>query len=593
MYTVSNEATAANFIGRGVIQETGVDLSPLRTENKCNIYSGHGYEEQPTILSNHHYHGGTYPGINSIDQSNVKVVEHDHNDNHNVYILTDQYRTRTYSHGSASSRSQSHFQDNERTYRPYVPNTYTEDERKIRYRQIQQQQHLQKQQLQDQMQNHKLQYNSAEYKHLDTVDSAQFPRRTTQESHERDFRASNYIPLTDYQVYCKNNNTQSQYLQKRDRDSSCSSKNTLRHTSGTSIEAQLPPGYWARRDDEIVWISTDEQPIIDKFGSLDRRRRNAQYSSDISPNIDAQSRYRTVAVTGTKTSSSNIISSHPHHSVHFLPLSEQRSTNNKMLLRTQSLGSVETWQSNQSHDSHEITDLSAEYANRKSRKKEWYETSLDTEVNAGLDHNLISMRKNTHYQSSPPSIRIKTTVSNNRSAKDNRIIRSSVSPVNRQMKDKVEERHSSAKMQQTHARYDQSIVRPKILEIPAESKPSIDVYDDTIGSLGSSQNCTIVQAGKYQPYREITKPFEMSDFYKYSTKFRKRNENSGQSQISIDSPVEENRPVEYGVRSSDLPRDDFYGYKQNSTAVDTSPVQKRIYQPVQRMTCQPYLTSLR
>lgn len=37
----------------------------------------------------------------------------------------------------------------------------------------------------------------------------------------------------------------------------------------------------------------------------------------------------------------------------------------------------------------------------------------------------------------------------------------------------------------------------------------------------SPKNHTVVQAGKWQPYREITKPFEMSDFYKYSTKFRK------------------------------------------------------------------------
>lgn len=32
----------------------------------------------------------------------------------------------------------------------------------------------------------------------------------------------------------------------------------------------------------------------------------------------------------------------------------------------------------------------------------------------------------------------------------------------------------------------------------------------------------VVQAGSWQPYREVTKPFEMSDFYKYSTKFRKQ-----------------------------------------------------------------------
>lgn len=38
----------------------------------------------------------------------------------------------------------------------------------------------------------------------------------------------------------------------------------------------------------------------------------------------------------------------------------------------------------------------------------------------------------------------------------------------------------------------------------------------------SPQNVTIVQQAKFQPYKEVTKPFEMSDFYKYSTKYRQK-----------------------------------------------------------------------
>ena len=63
-------------------------------------------------------------------------------------------------------------------------------------------------------------------------------------------------------------------------------------------------------------------------------------------------------------------------------------------------------------------------------------------------------------------------------------------------------------------------------------------------------NHTIVQPGKYQPYREVTKPFEMSDFYKYSTKFRKRNEaipNSSefnqQSNSSPPNPLPRSHPL--------------------------------------------------
>lgn len=47
-----------------------------------------------------------------------------------------------------------------------------------------------------------------------------------------------------------------------------------------------------------------------------------------------------------------------------------------------------------------------------------------------------------------------------------------------------------------------------------------EISFDTVVPFESPQNHTVVQAGKWQPYREVTKPFEMSDFYKYSTKFR-------------------------------------------------------------------------
>lgn len=563
----------------------------MGSEEKCVTYPGHGYEEQlivPNVCSRHH--SGTYTGLSPIDQPNVKIVEHDHNDNHNVYILPDQYRARTYSHGSNGSRGQrDHYQDTERTYRSYVPNTYTEDERQMRYRQFQQQQqHLQKQQqqLQDQIQNHRLQYTSStEYKHLDNADV----RRSSQGSYERDFRASHYTPTIDYHVYYKSN-TQSQSLQRRsDRDSSSSgSRNILRYTGGTSIDTA---GYWVRQDDEIVWVSMEEPVTNDRFGSLDRRRRNAQHNGVAGANPDTQLRYRTVAVASTKNSGNTTASSHQHHSVHLLPLSEQQTPiNNKMLLRTQSLGSVETWQSSHGHDSHDGKDITAtEYNNRKSRQKEWYETSLDSGASVSLDHNLITAHKNAHYQSSSPPARIKSI--NSESMKDNQIMTGPpMSPVNRHIKDKSEERQYAMQ-----PRYEQPSTRPKMLEIPAESKPSHDACDDVIRPLGSPQNCTVVQAGKYQPYREVTKPFEMSDFYKYSTKFRKRNEVAGQPQMGNDSPLQENRPVECAMGSNELSKDpNSYNYGQNGgVTVAVSPVQRRIYQPVQRMTCQPYLTSLR
>ncbi|EDV97149.1 GH16669 [Drosophila grimshawi] len=58
--------------------------------------------------------------------------------------------------------------------------------------------------------------------------------------------------------------------------------------------------------------------------------------------------------------------------------------------------------------------------------------------------------------------------------------------------------------------------------------PPLAVVTATAASLSpeirieSPKNMTIVQQATFQPYKEVTKPFEMSDFYKYSTKFKQK-----------------------------------------------------------------------
>lgn len=52
----------------------------------------------------------------------------------------------------------------------------------------------------------------------------------------------------------------------------------------------------------------------------------------------------------------------------------------------------------------------------------------------------------------------------------------------------------------------------------------------------SPKNVTIVQPAKFQPYKEVTKPFEMSDFYKYSTKFRQKTASANIMQSETHSP---------------------------------------------------------
>ncbi|KAI5699629.1 hypothetical protein M8J75_006020 [Diaphorina citri] len=82
----------------------------------------------------------------------------------------------------------------------------------------------------------------------------------------------------------------------------------------------------------------------------------------------------------------------------------------------------------------------------------------------------------------------------------------------------------------------------------------------------SPKNQTVVQVGKFQPYREISKPFEMSDFYKYSTKFRRKPGDPGtntnpkannNNHINInktkDNLTEQNSMTPYNQNTSEQP----------------------------------------
>lgn len=222
---------------------------------------------------------------------------------------------------------------------------------------------------------------------------------------------------------------------------------------------------------------------------------------------------------------------------------------NRQLVRTQSLGSVgaqtidSVWPSddNSSYDSdgHSINELNA--ASRKLKQKGWCETSLDGPTKPNLQHIVTVQEEPHHVPLSPPSLPSPCT--------------------------------------------------PKsVLEIPAESNPSpmhsdnnIELYNNNVLS-DLPRNCTVVQAGQCKPYREVTKPFEMSDFYKYSTKFRERNQEK-------QSPKQENVPdasrtadVHFGSpQVSAIPRQDH-----SEVQAETDDVfQKVVYQPLQPMKCHP------
>ncbi|CAH1636130.1 unnamed protein product [Spodoptera littoralis] len=65
--------------------------------------------------------------------------------------------------------------------------------------------------------------------------------------------------------------------------------------------------------------------------------------------------------------------------------------------------------------------------------------------------------------------------------------------------------------------------RHSAMQSPNQIPQSPPVLSPGAVSLESPKNLTVIEQGKCIPYREETKPFEMSDFYKYSTKFRQNN----------------------------------------------------------------------
>ncbi|XP_021702796.1 dendritic arbor reduction protein 1 isoform X2 [Aedes aegypti] len=89
----------------------------------------------------------------------------------------------------------------------------------------------------------------------------------------------------------------------------------------------------------------------------------------------------------------------------------------------------------------------------------------------------------------------------------------------------------------------------------------------------SPKNVTVVQQGKIQPYKEVTKPFEMSDFYKYSTKYRQKQQQQQQQHMQ-----QQHHPQGTGG-------DDLSPNGNSSGAGDV--IQKVVYQPPNPSICHP------
>ncbi|XP_069684685.1 uncharacterized protein sstn isoform X2 [Periplaneta americana] len=248
------------------------------------------------------------------------------------------------------------------------------------------------------------------------------------------------------------------------------------------------------------------------------------------------------------------------------------------LLRTQSLGNVDPQPS--------------DTLSRKHKEKEWYETSLDAPPSQeSQSRPASSMRKRSPEPGGPAASDASSNLS----------------------------RSSSNVSSEQHPQY-------RVHHVSTAKNETFD----TVVPFESPKNHTVVQAGKWQPYREVTKPFEMADFYKYSTKFRK-NQELGRASVApgSDPSLHHQQPQQQQQLSYSPNSPGYHPHTHNGPGMchsrgqqvesptnspgyhphtlngpgmchsrgqqveSPTPQQKGIYQPLQPMTCQPVDPALR
>lgn len=100
--------------------------------------------------------------------------------------------------------------------------------------------------------------------------------------------------------------------------------------------------------------------------------------------------------------------------------------------------------------------------------------------------------------------------------------------------------HNTATQTPVHFENQSKLNSPDMPPINTLYHESVIVMTPNISTseiqVESPKNVTIVQPAKFQPYKEVSKPFEMSDFYKYSTKFRQKTASASLTHPENSSP---------------------------------------------------------
>ncbi|KAG8235277.1 hypothetical protein J437_LFUL015921 [Ladona fulva] len=276
---------------------------------------------------------------------------------------------------------------------------------------------------------------------------------------------------------------------------------------------------------------------------------------------------------------------YPEHSLGHLA----SVSNDRVLLRTQSLGSVESSNVNARGgvdvpDMRQVSQLNFQDPSlRKLKEKEWYETSLDTPASQ-LSHQVSNRGSWKPMSNVKPEAmgnpkvhaELSRTLSNNNSVDvpDGKCI------------------NNNSKSDLSSEAYFQQL----------KSGSEVEGFD-TVVPIELPKNHMVIEEGKMQPYWEETKPFEMSDFYKYSTKFRKShaiNPNNDAKTSKSPQSVKGNSPVPGSSQPSVCMTNSSHQtgvvWEQPKLAQECgsvmqpsvkSPQQKGVYMPLQPLTCHP------
>ncbi|XP_066997359.2 uncharacterized protein sstn [Anabrus simplex] len=370
------------------------------------------------------------------------------------------------------------------------------------------------------------------------------------------------------------------------------------HNAGTKSDSALVQNSWLRERE--------------RFGSLGRRKTHPTSQSNSNPcsedwEVEEQGLsppygYLPVSHTEVRDNVSGLggggailpSQTYPEHSL---------GMDNRRLVRTQSLGSVDTVQSCVANNNEmrtvknslQMHAQASDTLSRKQKEKEWYETSLDgvpSSPSLSVQHSYPPPQRSNGL----PVSEMKGMCSNDAPSlhQHNELV-PDVLPSDQTSDASSNISRSSSNVSADHHSH-QLHLKTKVQEVVGNEN------FDTVVPFESPKNIMVVQAGKWQPYREVTKPFEMADFYKYSTKFRKnagsgnsRNEQVNQHSGEIKTHASDGVSTPQISTASSVPYHpsshssaSLYSQPRSSPSNGSpTPQQKGIYQPLQPMTCQP------